>query len=474
MNFIQHLWESFLQVAENIFTLLEEGISYPEFQRKLKENLNELGQKICREVLELHDEYLRENRDERRGWVVERRGEEKTITTTFGDVTYKRTYYYNKETKEYAHLVDIVAGYGSHARVDAFLKAELIEMATELSYRKSGRKPEENAVGTGVSGQTVMNTIRKYFAQEGVGEEVEHPGRKKAVEVLYVEADEDHVAFQGGKTMQVPLVYVHEGWELKGKSYRLKSVHYISGLYNDPEELWLKVWDYIERNYEVDKIKRIYIAGDGARWIKKGLEVLPNTRYVLDRFHLEKYITRAFGRDTEQRKQIWKALQDLNWAEVEAIMKAAIKTAATDKHKKAIRECRRYIKNNWEGIENYQKYAEEVRGCSAEGHVSHVLSARLSRRPGGWSRQGADQMARLRAMKNNGVDIKTKYLSHCVSRIETTLKICRELIKQQRKAGKELREQLGNIPALRWKKSELAKVLKTLSRSPAQILTMCC
>lgn len=127
MSFIQHLWESFLQVAENIFTLLEEGISYPEFQRKLKENLNKLGQKICREVLELHDKYLRENRDERRGWVVERRGEEKTITTTFGDVTYKRTYYYNKETKEYAHLVDIVAGYGSHARVDAFLKAELMQ-----------------------------------------------------------------------------------------------------------------------------------------------------------------------------------------------------------------------------------------------------------------------------------------------------------------------------------------------------------
>jgi len=38
-------------------------------------------------------------------------------------------------------------------------------------------------------------------------------------------------------------------------------------------------------------------------------------------------------------------------------------------------------------------------GCSAEGHVSHVLSERMSSRPLGWSRQGAEQMARLRAFK---------------------------------------------------------------------------
>ena len=43
---------------------------------------------------------------------------------------------------------------------------------------------------------------------------------------------------------------------------------------------------------------------------------------------------------------------------------------------------------------------EEVRlrgyhGCSAEGHVTHVLSARLSFRPMGWSETGAETIARL-------------------------------------------------------------------------------
>ena len=46
-----------------------------------------------------------------------------------------------------------------------------------------------------------------------------------------------------------------------------------------------------------------------------------------------------------------------------------------------------------------------VRGCSVEGHVSHVLSSRMSSRPMGWSRTGADKMARLRAYYFNKGDM---------------------------------------------------------------------
>ena len=39
---------------------------------------------------------------------------------------------------------------------------------------------------------------------------------------------------------------------------------------------------------------------------------------------------------------------------------------------------------------------------SAEGHVSHILSDRISSRPMGWSRNGADKMSQLRIFKKNG------------------------------------------------------------------------
>lgn len=42
-----------------------------------------------------------------------------------------------------------------------------------------------------------------------------------------------------------------------------------------------------------------------------------------------------------------------------------------------------------------------VCGCSAEGHVSHVLSSRMSTPALGWSRLGASKMARLREWSYN-------------------------------------------------------------------------
>lgn len=58
-----------------------------------------------------------------------------------------------------------------------------------------------------------------------------------------------------------------------------------------------------------------------------------------------------------------------------------------------------YILNNWEGIVNH--YDADYIGCSAEGHISHLLSARLSSRPLGWSPVGANQMASLRVYQAN-------------------------------------------------------------------------
>ena len=66
-----------------------------------------------------------------------------------------------------------------------------------------------------------------------------------------------------------------------------------------------------------------------------------------------------------------------------------------------MKDAKRYILNNWSGIEikvdNY-----DIVGCSAEGHVSHIFSERLSSRPKGWSAKGADQISQLRVFKKNG------------------------------------------------------------------------
>ncbi|MFR6562956.1 MAG: UPF0236 family transposase-like protein [Eubacterium ventriosum] len=64
-------------------------------------------------------------------------------------------------------------------------------------------------------------------------------------------------------------------------------------------------------------------------------------------------------------------------------------------------ELAKYIKNNWTAAKRRLWRRNGVCACSAEGHVSHVLSSRMSTLALGWSRLGASKMARLREWHYN-------------------------------------------------------------------------
>ncbi|MBE3581738.1 MAG: UPF0236 family protein [Thermoanaerobacteraceae bacterium] len=102
---------------------------------------------------------------------------------------------------------------------------------------------------------------------------------------------------------------------------------------------------------------------------------------------------------------------------------------------------------------------------SAEGHVSHVLSARLSSRPMAWSAKGVDHMARLRAMKANGISVREVYINKHRQELKS-FKVSEKALKQEwgrlRKVSGEVYD---NLPALRGPVNELTKTLKALSRN---------
>ena len=72
---------------------------------------------------------------------------------------------------------------------------------------------------------------------------------------------------------------------------------------------------------------------------------------------------------------------------------------------KRLQESKEYILSNWMAARKRLEHKDGVIGCSAEGHVSHVLSSRMSSRPMGWSRTGAAKMSELRAYYLNGGDM---------------------------------------------------------------------
>ena len=53
------------------------------------------------------------------------------------------------------------------------------------------------------------------------------------------------------------------------------------------------------------------------------------------------------------------------------------------------------------GIEIYETDGKYLKGCSAEGHISHVYADRMSSRPRTWSDDGIDKMSRSYAQYTN-------------------------------------------------------------------------
>ena len=146
--------------------------------------------------------------------------------------------------------------------------------------------------------------------------------------------------------------------------------------------------------------------------MKKGMEML-GAEFVLDEFHIQKYIRKmarlaADGGVEEEREAAEKKLQEwIQNGNRKKLEEWAAQAGAGlgEKGGKKLMESWKYIKNNWQGIRRRIKQEEGVIGSSTEGHISHVLSARMSSRPMGWSRQGADSLSHIRIYWKNGGDM---------------------------------------------------------------------
>lgn len=364
---------------------------------KLSEILNEFARNFLKDLLEETDEEIR-NSDERKNlWTIKQSQMGKTLITKFGEVKFERTYFESKGDRGYTYLVDDIYNIERYQRIDKGLTADLIELSKEYSYQKSADLAVDNVK---LSRQTVKNKIRKLGEVDN--NEIKNKiDDKKKLKRIYVEADEDHIALQNGKNTIVKLVYVHEGKREVGDRKELINPHYLAGLYKDTEELWLEVIDYIDDNYCIDSIENIYLAGDGAPWILEGLNWLPKSKYVLDRYHLNKAVIKATGHIPEMRHKLWDGLNKCDYDQTRDVLDDIVSITEKETKLEAVKDAKRYILTHWHGIEIYSK-DEYALGCSAEGHVSHVLSSRMSSRPLAWSKKGADQIARLRAFKYNG------------------------------------------------------------------------
>lgn len=392
-----------------------------EYIMSMTEELHKFGLEMIRESLETMDELLCKSTLRKQKWVIEAHSH-KQLITSLGNVRFRKTLFTNKETGESEYLLDRLIGLGRNERMTEDAEAKMLEEAVQTSYRRGG---EATSLTTNVSKQTVKNKIHSLEFPADISK----TKQKKIVEYLYIDADEDHVSLQFRETkgdliknpkgqknnsLITKLVYIYEGVENeapKSKRHCLVNPYYFcdvnTGKEND--EFWNDIYRYIDEHYDLEKVKKIYINSDGGGWIKTGLKKISGTIHVLDGYHLEQSITRMTSHMKDSREdaknEVRESIRDHTKSSFESIIDRLIGCVEDESGVKRIEEEKRYILSNWTAAKLRLKHKEGVNGSSTEGHVSHILSSRMSSRPMGWSRNGAKNMARLRAYYLNDGDM---------------------------------------------------------------------
>ena len=464
------MYNSIIEFIEKDTTKIEKSIkesllsgNMMRFEEKLLDTVIEFGRNMYQEILESIEQTIRNSEFRRQSYHVEHKEDRRTLLTRFGSIEIKRAYYTPKHGGKSIYLLDKYIGMDPNDKVSQASLAQALREAVETSYRKGVE--EACLTGDVVTKQTVKKLIHGLEVE--MPEDI--PEKKKRIKNLHIQADEDHVALQfyrkkgdlqisenGRKnnTVMPKLILLYEDIEETGKTgskrYRLTGKHYFGGIYEGTEaneDLWLQVQQYIYDNYDIEYLENVYIAGDGAPWIVSGCQVLEKSKFVLDKFHLWKYICAAtshlLDRTEDARELIYAAIWKKDLEEVQRFLRKCGASAVTLGKQKEVEACQKYIQNNWLGIIVRYDDAGADWGCSAEGQISHVLSARESSRPMGWSKLGVHKMSQLRVFTRNGGNV-TDLLEYQhkkkqqQKKIERQDELVREVKRKHRISGEEI------------------------------------
>lgn len=307
INSIQHFGEKGIVELEKVVdSFVQNPTDISSLVSGIQQQTLQLALDILTETFEDYDNALRRSGKRKRMWQIVRR-DKKSLITSIGEVTFRKTLFKNKKTNKSEYLLDKIMGLDSHERITEDATVKMLEEAMESSYRK-GR--EKTSLLANISKQTVKNKIHELKFPHNY----EPLEKKRQAESLYIDADEAHVSLQfhekkgdlktigsnhKNNCQIAKLIYVYEGVEPTAPGSRRKQLinpYYFSGIYKGTKEnnrLWDEVYHYIESNYDLDVIKKIYLNSDAGEWIKAGKSRIAGVVHILDEFHINKYLTKA-------------------------------------------------------------------------------------------------------------------------------------------------------------------------------------
>ena len=369
------------------------------FNEKFKENLNPLNLeskirdvgdtftlKLYESFLNYFDESFKKSKQRKKEFNI-KETRQRSLITSVGLITINSTSYINKKTKErYVPLRDILH-LKPYQRLTNEAEYQLIKYAMEENMSQAARHALRN---TQISRSTVSKKIK--VLDGSINEVITRSTNQP--DVLYIEMDEIHANLQHGGNQICPCAIVHEGYEeLFVKRKKLKNIHYFASSKLTYEELWEVIFDYVNKKYDIDKFKVIFVSGDGAPGIKNYINCFPNAKFVLDPFHyIKKHLNYIFKDDIELRNIADDYIRNDLLDNFKNLVNYQIEKYP--EQKKYIKEHMNYIINNLDGIKNQKDEYYKV-SCSMEGHVNQAFARYITSSPYGFSKQGLENKLKL-------------------------------------------------------------------------------
>ena len=375
------------------------------FNKKFKENLNPLNLeskikdvgdtftlRLYESFLNYLDENFKKNKQRKEEYYI-KQTRQRTLITSISEITVNSTSYVNKITKKYYVPLRDFLNLEPYQRLTNEAEYQLIKYAMEENMSQSAKHALRNII---IHRSTVSRKISKLDGN--IVENIEKC--KNQPDVLYIEMDEIHANLQHEGNKICPAAIVHEGYEEDFvKRKKLKNIRYFADSELTYEELWEVIFDYVDKRYDINKFKTIFVSGDGAAGIKNYKNCFPNAKFVLDPFHyIKKHLKYIFKDEKELMKIADEYVRNDMIKEFKILVNYEIKKYP--EQKKYITMHMKYIINNLEGIKNQHNPLYKCH-CSMEGHINQAFARYITSSPYAFSKKGLRNKLKLLVMHAN-------------------------------------------------------------------------
>ena len=348
---------------------------------------------------------------------------ERTILTLFGEITFKRRYYFDKKYNDKFYFTDLFLGLPKRKYFDPFVCAEICNESASCSYSKAGLIVS-NKIGNKINNNLFISRASSRNIVLNFDIKVDNSKDElKKIERLFVMLDEKFVGsqFNNNQDHMIKASVIFEDTQLVYNSkkkpnsmnrYKLVNSHTCASI---DDELLNNTVDYIYNTYDVDYIKEIVFMGDCAPWIKNfpkshwfEFNKDCKTPFAMDGFHFSQALKQL---TTNAHNEVYDALYEYvllnNKNDFKRLVNEFIDL--NPERKEMIESKRDYILNNWNERQIYQN--NSYMRCSMESHISHIFADLFTSRPKSYSKNGLRQLLKLRLLKVNKKNIKQLYFN---------------------------------------------------------------